>query len=45
MTPATDAAVSRVVIRPLPHHLCKACNPARRKPLAGKCPGCGKEQG
>lgn len=43
---AVDQAVARqnqIHLRPLPHHLCKGCNPARKRPFSGRCPGCGKE--
>lgn len=43
---AVDQAVERlnkITLRPLPHHLCRDCNPARKRPFAGTCPGCGKE--
>lgn len=42
MTPAVDQAVQRATMRPLPHHLCKGCNPARKRPFVGTCPGCGE---
>ena len=40
MNHQTDRAVERHTLRPLPHHLCRACNPARRRPFVGVCPGC-----
>ncbi len=42
MNPSVDQAVERAVLRPLPHRLCRKCNPARRSPDPDHCPGCGK---
>lgn len=48
MSPAVDHAVARVStlgLRPLPHHLCSTCNPQRRRPFSGVCPGCQTKRG